>query len=58
MTEWDWENYYNEQQSFPVEVEPTTGTFCVHKWKATLLIFSSVYDCEVCGKKKEECEKA
>ena len=29
-------------------------TTCSHKWKPTLLVFSTVYDCEICGKKKEE----
>lgn len=27
---------------------------CSHKWKPILLLFSTVYDCEICGKKKED----
>jgi len=32
-------------------------TKCKHKWKATELIFSTVYDCETCGIKKENEDK-
>lgn len=27
---------------------------CVHKWKSTLLIRTTVFDCELCGAKKED----
>lgn len=32
----------------------TSNASCHHDWKPTLLIFSTVYDCKKCGKKKEE----
>jgi hypothetical protein len=33
------------------------NTRCFHKWKETKLVFSSVYDCELCGKKREELDE-
>lgn len=30
---------------------------CYHDWKETKLIFTSVYDCKKCGRKKEEVDK-
>lgn len=31
--------------------------FCIHEWKPTLLIISTVYDCVKCGMKKEDYDK-
>lgn len=31
--------------------------YCDHKWKCTVLIISSVYDCTKCDIKKEDFEK-
>jgi hypothetical protein len=50
---WDWE--YNEayiDSEWDMDYTPK----CKHKWKATTLIVSVVYDCELCGAKKEEVE--
>lgn len=30
---------------------------CIHLWKPTILIVSTVYDCSKCGIKKEEYEE-
>jgi hypothetical protein len=30
---------------------------CGHVWKPTVLIISKVYDCKLCGVKKEDYEK-
>jgi hypothetical protein len=32
----------------------TIKSACRHEWKETKLIFSTVYDCKKCGKKKED----
>lgn len=31
-----------------------TESKCKHKWKATKLVFSTVYDCELCNIKQED----
>lgn len=30
---------------------------CRHKWKPILLLNTTVYDCDLCGMKKEECDE-
>lgn len=56
MNEWDWDNYYDYEINKDLNLTPeVTAKFCNHEWKATYLIFSHVYDCVKCGKKKEEC---
>jgi hypothetical protein len=37
---------YKREYLSPIETE------CVHKWTATQLFFSTVYDCAKCGAKK------
>lgn len=38
--------------------EPTwQQKVCIHLWKPTILIISTVYDCSKCGIKKEEYEE-
>lgn len=34
----------------PIPKEKT----CQHEWKAIELIYSTVYDCKICGAKKED----
>ena len=50
---WDWD--YNKSyvdNDWDMDYTPK----CKHKWKAVLLLTSTVYDCEHCGAKKEEVE--
>lgn len=37
-------------------IEPPSFPDCNHRWKETKGFTSSYYDCEICGKKKEDCE--
>ena len=50
-SEWEseWLNEWRE-----VEKDLTHKNKCNHEWKATQLLFSTVYDCHKCGVKKEE----
>lgn len=33
--------------------EDVDAKVCPHKWQPTTLVFSTVYDCMLCGEKKE-----
>lgn len=46
--------YHNSWDSFDRESKEKK---CQHKWKATVLIVSTVFDCELCGIKKEDYDK-
>lgn len=37
----------------PESIKPAQKN-CSHKWNATLLVFNMVYDCKLCGMKKED----
>ena len=50
---WDWEL---EESYIDKDVDWGYTPKCKHKWKAILLLTSTVYDCEVCGAKEEEVE--
>ena len=57
MNDWKWEDYdfdYGNAEPLELSSLQATAAGCSHEWKATLLIFSSVYDCVKCGKKKED----
>jgi hypothetical protein len=55
--------YYDDEDSNPwgefwydedVFKKPEKKDKCNHEWKATQLLFNTVYDCVKCGVKKEE----
>lgn len=46
--ETDWMNDWNTIE------KDLTEKKCKHEWKATQLVFNTVYDCVKCGAKKEE----
>lgn len=54
----DWERYIIEidkETAFPWTTYQSTKIekSCNHEWKETRLVISSVYDCKLCGEKKE-----
>jgi hypothetical protein len=48
----DWETEWLDDWNI-IEKDLTEKN-CVHEWKATQLVYSTVYDCIKCGMKKEE----
>lgn len=54
----DW--YYEDYDYSPPPKEEDksdlswTQKICIHNWKATVLIISTVYDCTKCGIRKED----
>lgn len=49
-----WEEYLSKTTfSEPKELK----SVCNHEWKEIRLVISSVYDCKLCGCKKESVEK-
>jgi hypothetical protein len=48
----DWDNMYTDKET---EIVPDVNEYCFHEWKPIALIFTTVYDCKKCGKKKEDC---
>lgn len=58
----DDEEYYKpeptKKEEMPIDGEPTwQQKVCIHLWKPTILIISTVYDCSKCGIKKEDYEE-
>lgn len=56
----DWGNWDDQDKTwddiwgdFEKEIDSKKKK-CNHVWKATQLVFTTVYDCEKCGAKKEE----
>jgi hypothetical protein len=50
---WGMDGYYNYDEE---DYTYSTPKKCNHEWKATELILTIVYDCKLCGAKKEEVE--
>jgi hypothetical protein len=50
---WGTDGYYVYED---YEYTYSTPKKCKHDWKPILLLTSTVYDCRLCGAKKEEVE--
>lgn len=53
---YDYDPYYYDDDYAPY-VPQTIERECKHEWKPILLLTNTVWDCRLCGKKKEEWEK-
>ena len=49
-----WGDFFNTDANVFDWESPSS--ICSHKWSKTELIFSTVYDCEYCGIKREDVE--
>mgnify|MGYP000394334974 FL=1 len=56
-----WEEYiayYENDSSEEFNLSPLKKEVpCPHDWKSVLLIYNTVYNCKICGVKKEDVEK-
>ena len=46
--------YYSPNKTEDDSELSWTQKICMHNWKPTILIISTVYDCSKCGVKKED----
>lgn len=53
---WGTDGYYLEDDESVGSPYYISKSFCIHSWKPVLLLTTTVWDCEKCGKKKEEWE--
>lgn len=52
-----WGDWDDNTKKWEEEISLSEPKYCYHKWKAVLLLTSTVYDCEKCGIHKEEVLK-
>lgn len=50
----DWSTEWDTDWLGDVVNDDSKETKCKHEWKATQLVFNTVYDCKKCGAKKED----
>jgi hypothetical protein len=55
LKDWDFEIDWDQMQDTRTdELELNYPQSCTHEWTPIALIFTTVYDCKKCGKKKED----